>query len=387
MIKGENIYDILSIDRNADKKTIKHAYARLVKQYHPEEQPEEWKRIHDAYELAMKIASEQQQKVSVPVLPESQEQEQELSLTGMVNSPEQKEAPSTPLGMPEWKDVPSTPVGNSEQHQTPDEPTDMPELALSTPVETPNVQETDTEGLFGEIEELANMQREEEEKAAAEKLKSAIHEVQSLAWQNEFKTKKWKKFFAQENLYPIISQKKFLRELGDCFAYKQIDRTLYTYLDRQIEIIAEYIKEHNADLTRNQDLAAVKYAESKVGLAYKRYVNMRKDNKEKFLGKWAVPIVAAVIFIIAVYVLNKEEQRKAEELQRQAIMMEWQRELMKQQQEESQKQAQERLESNPELKEEMIQRMKKDLKSGNITREFYDFFFEYYGVDPDELEE
>ena len=43
LIQSSNIYEILGVDRNADTKTIKKAYAKLVKQYHPEEHPEEWK--------------------------------------------------------------------------------------------------------------------------------------------------------------------------------------------------------------------------------------------------------------------------------------------------------------------------------------------------------
>ncbi len=42
-------YRILGIDEGSDIKEVKNAYAALIKQYHPEEHPEEWKKIHDAY--------------------------------------------------------------------------------------------------------------------------------------------------------------------------------------------------------------------------------------------------------------------------------------------------------------------------------------------------
>lgn len=57
-------YEILGIDQDADTKTIKRAYAELVKQYHPEEQPEEWKRIHDAYELAIRSSEQAGRRMS-----------------------------------------------------------------------------------------------------------------------------------------------------------------------------------------------------------------------------------------------------------------------------------------------------------------------------------
>lgn len=49
-------FDTLGINATKDKKTIKKAYSALVKQYHPEEYPEEWSRLHEAYQSAMEYA-------------------------------------------------------------------------------------------------------------------------------------------------------------------------------------------------------------------------------------------------------------------------------------------------------------------------------------------
>lgn len=375
MLTGSNNpYDILGIDRGADKKTIKRAYAELVKRYHPEEQPEEWKRIHDAYEQAMEQVSAKKQKVSVLVSHEAAEQEK--NLTNQVNASEEKEVLHTPTGTPEQKEAPNVPVGMPEQKQAPNAPIGTP-----APKIRQEVPETEAEDIFGDVDEIAGRQREQEESAAKEKLESAIREMRQLIWDNKFQKKEWKKFFEREDLLPVISQKKFLRELGDCFELKQIDLDLYSYLNEQLEAIAEYIKEYNTDLTRSRDLAAVKYAKAKVRLAHKRYAKMREEQKEKFWGNWAVPIALVLMFIIGMIYLNNEEQRKEEEQQRQEVITEWQDELMRQNAEESQKQAQDMLNADPDLKEAMIERMKKDLRSGEITQEFYDFFIEYYGID------
>lgn len=40
-----NAWEILGIEPTSDKKTIKRAYAKLLKQYHPEENPEKFKQI------------------------------------------------------------------------------------------------------------------------------------------------------------------------------------------------------------------------------------------------------------------------------------------------------------------------------------------------------
>jgi len=37
-------YRILGVDEGSDIKEVKKAYAALIKQYHPEEHPEEWKK-------------------------------------------------------------------------------------------------------------------------------------------------------------------------------------------------------------------------------------------------------------------------------------------------------------------------------------------------------
>lgn len=54
MVRGA--FDTLGIKVTKDKKAIKKAYSALVKQYHPEEYPEEWSRIHDAFQTAMEYA-------------------------------------------------------------------------------------------------------------------------------------------------------------------------------------------------------------------------------------------------------------------------------------------------------------------------------------------
>lgn len=40
-----NAWEILGIEPTSDKKEIKRAYAKILKQYHPEENPEEFKQI------------------------------------------------------------------------------------------------------------------------------------------------------------------------------------------------------------------------------------------------------------------------------------------------------------------------------------------------------
>ena len=49
-------FEILEIDFTTDKKEIKKAYARLLKKYHPEENPSEFEKINKAYIQACNIS-------------------------------------------------------------------------------------------------------------------------------------------------------------------------------------------------------------------------------------------------------------------------------------------------------------------------------------------
>lgn len=48
-----NAWEILGIEPTSDKKTIKRAYAKLLEQYHPEENPEKFKQIQAAYQQCL----------------------------------------------------------------------------------------------------------------------------------------------------------------------------------------------------------------------------------------------------------------------------------------------------------------------------------------------
>ena len=48
-----NAWEILGIEPTSDKKEIKKAYARLLKQYNPEENPEKFKKIQAAYQQCL----------------------------------------------------------------------------------------------------------------------------------------------------------------------------------------------------------------------------------------------------------------------------------------------------------------------------------------------
>ena len=76
------MWEILGIEPTTDIREIKRAYARLAKQYNPEEHPEEFKRIFDAYKSASALARSVNEHRSDPIVAitaaatEAKEQEQ-----------------------------------------------------------------------------------------------------------------------------------------------------------------------------------------------------------------------------------------------------------------------------------------------------------------------
>ena len=392
-IKGENIYDILGVDRNADKRTIKQAYANLVKQYHPEEQPEEWKRIHDAYEYAMKNASEQKRKVSVPISAESQERTkaaepwqppyERTEAAEPWQPPHERTEAAEPWQPPyerteaaeQWQS-PYERTETAEQWQSPYERTETAEQWQS-PYE--QIQEQEPEDIFENVEAVAHRQNEEEERAEKEKLESVIHQMHSLVWQSNFKKKEWKKFFEQDDLLPYTSRKEFLRELGDSFFLKKIKGDLYDYLDEQLNTIADYVQTYSTEQTGKRDMASVQYARHKIKVACQS--KQGGGQKSKGISWAAILTINVVLTVLLRYMVTmdnqrQEQDRKERQQQAQEIMVQ-QNEMIKQQLSETQ----ELISENPEMEEQIRKRVQEMLEDGTITQEYYEAYLKYFGID------
>lgn len=264
MLTGSNNpYDILGIDRGADKKAIKRAYAELVKRYHPEEQPEEWKRIHDAYEQAMELVSAKKQKVSVPVPQESPEQENDLTNTVKVLEP--KEAPNTPTETPEVQAQPQMQSLSAEQQDK-------------------------LEDIFGDVEKVVHEQLEEQQKSDQKKIDRELQTIRQLTKKRRLRfPDEWMDFFSRRNLLPITSQREFLMGMGDCLTSKMIDDEVYVYLREQIERIVDYLKRNNVNLTEpDSEMDAVRYVRDRLEKGNKVFKRRRKS----------VIIICIIVFVV-----------------------------------------------------------------------------------------
>ena len=87
-----NCFTVLGIEPTTEKKTIKRAYAAKSREFHPEEHPEEFQRIHDAYEEALACAERNAGREEEPQMPEEpRRMEEESGEDRMENSREKDE--------------------------------------------------------------------------------------------------------------------------------------------------------------------------------------------------------------------------------------------------------------------------------------------------------
>lgn len=73
-----NCWDILGISPTDNLKDIKRAYAAKSREVHPEEHPEEFKALHEAYEMAMAFAKRQAMPTPVVTAPPADEPQEDL---------------------------------------------------------------------------------------------------------------------------------------------------------------------------------------------------------------------------------------------------------------------------------------------------------------------
>lgn len=111
-----NCFTVLGIEPTTEKKKIKRAYAAMSREFHPEEHPEEFQRIHDAYEEALMWAERQQ-------AGETEDTESDSAGAEVWNDAERENVPTQEETSPDEK---------SEEEEQSDEVPDETQEALET---------------------------------------------------------------------------------------------------------------------------------------------------------------------------------------------------------------------------------------------------------------
>ena len=230
-----NIYQVLGISPTKDKKVIRKAYAGLIRKYHPEEHPEKWKEIHDAYTMAMQRADEDR-----PLHEEQKPQREEQKPQQQEQKPQEKNA--------EVRMKSENRKGETKQPE---------------------------EDLFGNLEELTETAKKEQQEERQGQLKAAIEQLHALCKPKKLQFLQWQEFFGKEEYQWAVRQGVFLYELANCLRGHVMGRRLYRFLLDQIQTIENYNCSVNEIPKKQGAYDAYRMVRMELETGYRRLVRIK----------------------------------------------------------------------------------------------------------------
>ena len=236
MRNGNQIFDILGIEPTSDKRLIKKAYAQKVKECHPEESPEEWQQLHEAYEAALKYAKGGRGAYYVPVntfVEQAQEQKTQ----------EQRE----------W---------NDESLRKEDE----------------------LKNLFQEID----AQNVEKKLQLKEEYSQEIAKLENCSRVTAFW--QWKAFFSHPDFLCYIGESEFWKMLAEVLDRLSLNGLIINYILRKLDGLEEYVAANT-----NPEITGKFWQVKNICKEKKKYLTLfgAKIRKQKFIN-----IAAIIIFIV-----------------------------------------------------------------------------------------
>lgn len=264
-------FEVLEIEQTTDKKKIKKAYAKLVKQYHPEEFPEEWKRVHEAYADAIKWANEY------------------IKTDNEIPTGQQRK------------------IGNKKAEG----PSQYDEL----------------EKTFDNLDRLVLENRNRENQ---ENLKRALCELKKLGKSRELSYEDWKALLNNEDYAWAIGQEAFIRKLGEVLTRKRIDGNLYNAMKEQLKMVQnEIVSEQPASDKQKSLNDAIAYTDKRVESAYRRYYKKYIDQKgDPFVGMMILCLIGVVVFVCMAGITKASNNRVVhQQSSKQQVFSDWDRVL------------------------------------------------------------
>lgn len=247
-------YSILGLEEGADRKAVKRAYAQKVKACHPEENPEGWKRLHDAYEAALGRAVGQGDERILPDMARSRKA--------------QEEAVTESVGK---QDLGAGSSGAAES--------------------------SDSGGVeFDQISQFAQELRKERELETQELALrcEAVEELQGLfnrfaVNSRKLKTVPWEKFFTKKRYAPVFVLDSFLSMLGEMFDNRSVAKEWRDYFEQVIGRIDEMRMDAGIVSEGAEKEDAVTRLRNRLNAAYGRYVHERNEvmkQRKKAVAIW-----------------------------------------------------------------------------------------------------
>lgn len=245
-----DIYQVLGISPTRDKKIIRKAYAGLIRKYHPEEYPEKWKEIHDAYTIAMQRADQEE----VPAVSISKPKNEEQRPQREEQKPQHEE--QTP----------------QQQEQNPQEKNaEVRRKSENRKGETKQPEED----LFGNLEKLTETAKKEQQEERQRQLKTAIEQLNTLCEPKKLQFLQWQEFFGKEEYQWAVRQGEFLYELANRLRGHVMGRRLYRFLLDQIQTIENYNRSVNEIPKKQGAYDAYRMVRMELETGYRRAVRIK----------------------------------------------------------------------------------------------------------------
>lgn len=245
-----DIYQVLGISPTRDKKIIRKAYAGLIRKYHPEEHPEKWKEIHDAYMVAMQRADQEE----VPAVSISKPKNEEQRPQRGEQKPQHEE--QTP----------------QQQEQNPQEKNaEVRRKSENRKGETKQPEED----LFGNLEKLTETAKKEQQEERQRQLKTAIEQLNTLCEPKKLQFLQWQEFFGKEEYQWAVRQGEFLYELANRLRGHVMGRRLYRFLLDQIQTIENYNRSVNEIPKKQGAYDAYRMVRMELETGYRRAVRIK----------------------------------------------------------------------------------------------------------------
>lgn len=238
-----DVYQVLGISPTRDKKIIRKAYAGLIRKYHPEEHPEKWKEIHDAYTIAMQRADQEE----VPAVSISKPKNEEQKPQHEEQTPQQQEQ------NPQEKNAEVRRKSENRKGET-----KQPE-----------------EDLFGNLEKLTETAKKEQQEERQRQLKTAIEQLNTLCEPKKLQFLQWQEFFGKEEYQWAVRQGEFLYELANRLRGHVMGRRLYRFLLDQIQTIENYNRSVNEIPKKQGAYDAYRMARMELETGYRRAVRIK----------------------------------------------------------------------------------------------------------------
>ncbi len=234
---------LLGLEETADKKAVKRAYAQKVKTCHPEEDPEGWKRLHDAYESAL----------------------------GRTRGEDEQRAVQDRTAQEESVPEPAGKRGADDGSFVSAKLSDSDEISIE------------------QISQYARELRDERESDMRElELRcKAVEELQYLfnhydVSRRKVRTVPWENFFTKKKYASVFVRDSFLSMLGEMFDNRFIARGWRDYFAQVIRRIEEMRMDAGIVAEESGEGDAVGKLQRQLDAAYGRYTEEKQEEREKW---------------------------------------------------------------------------------------------------------